>query len=227
MTYEEIVERVRKKSSICSECGCFISSLLDCCPACEWMGEKNSLVESYKALGGNSAVEKIAIQDARTSSYITSLYETRSTASKHQELIDTLSYIAGQRRLKFRWCYNATTDEYIFDYRYFYSGRECVYRQTFTREELFMYNEPAIDLAIRLIDRIPSCATLYADDKPSYIKYVPDVDYTSYYKAKTDALQAQQHTMNLYEEAIKAINSYSGNIGDKEEKVEYVYHYPF
>lgn len=209
MTYEEIVERVRKKSSICPECGCFISSLLDCCPACGWIGEKNSLVESYRALGGNSAVEKIAIQDARTSSYITSLYEKRSTASKHQELIDALSAIAGQRRLNFRWCYNAATDEYIFDYSYCYSGRECAYRQTFTREELFMYNESAIDLAIHLINRIPSCATLYADDKPFYTEYVPDVDYTSYYKAKTDALQAQQHTMRLYEDAIKAITSYS------------------
>ncbi len=41
MTHAEILERVKKKSTICPKCGCFVSSLLDCCPACGYK-ESNS-----------------------------------------------------------------------------------------------------------------------------------------------------------------------------------------
>ena len=34
MNHAETLERVKKKSTICPKCGCFVSSLLDCCPAC-------------------------------------------------------------------------------------------------------------------------------------------------------------------------------------------------
>lgn len=210
MTYEEIVRRVDTKSSICPECGCFISSLLDCCPACGYStaisyeiaggkafigdttnsrtslppelktrfdlydsyinGEIDSMRfrDAYQALGGNSAVEKIATYDARTSSYIASLYELRAA-----DVANSVSK--------------------LYDYA------------------------PDVGRPV----------TLYKDNEPFRTEYVPDVDYTAYYKAKTDALKAQQITMRLYEDAIKSMKSYSGDIEDDKEEVEYVYHYPF
>lgn len=220
MTYEEIVERVRKKSSICSECGCFISSLLDCCPACGWRAEKNisatdsyirdSLAESYRALGGNSVVEKIAVQDARTSSYITSLYEKHSkevsenldAARSYITCIPSSSQLGDIKGLPGQVLYCADTD------------RCYVYYKDYQWQQLY--------------DHIPDIGrpvTLYKDNEPFATEYVPDVDYTSYYKAKTDALQAQQRTMRLYEDAIKAMKSYSGNkiaLDILEEEIERV-----
>ena len=61
MTHEEILERVKKKSTICPKCGCFVSSLLDCCPACghkEIMGvcsATDSYKSAYNSIGGNAA----------------------------------------------------------------------------------------------------------------------------------------------------------------------------
>lgn len=62
MTHAEILERVKKKSTICSKCGCFVSSLLDCCPACghaESIGcasaSESYLANSYASMGGNAA----------------------------------------------------------------------------------------------------------------------------------------------------------------------------
>ena len=64
MTHEEILERVKKKSTICPKCGCFVSSLLDCCPACERKEKSDNnyvsasdsyLSNAYISIGGNAA----------------------------------------------------------------------------------------------------------------------------------------------------------------------------
>ena len=61
MTHKEILERVKKKSTICSKCGCFVSSLLDCCPACDYKGcdgATSALSNAYISIGGNAVTNQ-------------------------------------------------------------------------------------------------------------------------------------------------------------------------
>lgn len=194
MTYEEIVERVRKKSSICPECGCFISSLLDCCPACGYstatsastsrlndsycsadefstsLQRLNVMRDHYKSMGGNGATDSLMDKMARP-------YITRAS---YADLLDTEL--------------SPGTIMYTYD-----------------TNDLYTCNLNGV---------VQKIATNYINDNYT--------DYTSYYKAKNDALQAQQRTMRLYEDAIKAMKSYSGNkvaIDIIEEEIERVKDY--
>lgn len=266
MTYEEIVERVRKKSTICSKCGCFVSSLLDCCPACGWKAEKksledrarDSLVESYKALGGNSAVENIEeIRAARKRipkrkdvglemmTVLQTLYDRMlddgSLDSDILYFIDNQSHNHGLDSI--------TADEYFRrqncitfdDIDAVRSSITCipssaqlgdikglpgqiVYCSDTRRCYLYKADYqwvPYYNPGVRFSD-FGESVTLYADDKPFHTEYT---DYAAcYQKRKVDELKAQLQTEKLYYDAIKALKSYSGN---KEEKKEYVYHYPF
>lgn len=198
MTYEEIVRRVNTKSSICPECGCFISSLLDCCPACGWTSGKNSLVESYKALGGNSAVEKIAIYSRMDPITVDEYYRRQSCITfddieacrVHITRIPSSGQLGSIRGLpgQVLYCYD--------------TERCYLYKSDY---QWVPYYNPGVR---------------FTDDY---------TDYTAYCKAKTDALQTQQHIMHLYEEAIKAMKSYSGNtvvvniLGEEIERVKDYY----
>ena len=227
MTYEEIVRRANTKSSICPECGCFISSLLDCCPACEWEAEKkssedrarDSLVESYRALGGNSAVEKIAEINNKVCLTRVDYDYRRATDMLDRDTlyfvdnVTTDEYFRRQRCITFddmeasrSYITRIASADRLGDIRglpgqVIYcadTNRSYVYYKDYQWQQLYEYT-PDIGRPV----------TLYKDNEPFYTEYVPHTDYTAYYKAKSDALNAQQHTMRLYEDAIKALKSYS------------------
>ena len=258
MTYEEIVRRVNMKSSICPECGCFISSLLDCCPACEYststsastsrlndsycsadeFAERlrqlntasavctaNELRDHYASMGGNAATENRICNISRTlydrmsfdesldkntiycidSDVASEMYERCATPI--MRVIGSASDLHNLRGDPGQLVYVADTCNI------YTCNTDYLWVQIYNPEVCY--------------SDVGRPVTLYKDNEPFITKYVPDTDYTdytSYYKAKSDALKYQQHTIQLYKEAIKAMKSYSG---DKEEEKEYVYHYPF
>ena len=99
MTYEEILERVKKKSTICPKCGCFLSSLLDCCPACGYK-ENNGvasasdsyLSNSYASMGGNAAsssyVLKIGEDGSITKAQPQTAYDSYLSSTNYNSNID-------------------------------------------------------------------------------------------------------------------------------------------
>ena len=190
MTYEEIVERVRKKSSICPECGCFISSLLDCCPACGYSISTSTsasrLNDSY--CSADEFAERLRRLNAEsavcTANELRDHYKSMGGNSATDSLMDKMArpYI--------------TMASYADLLDMELSPGTIVY--TYDTNDLYTCNLNGV---------VQKIATNYINDNYT--------DYTAYYKAKTDALRAQQRTMRLYEDAIKAMKSYSGGVWDE------------